>query len=75
MQSDDLDATVNYAHIYEAVEKEMTIPSRLLEHVAGRIIDALKNRFAQIEGGRIAIYKETPPITGMIDRVGVVVEW
>ncbi len=75
MHSDALEETVNYATIYEVVETVMATPSRLLEHVAGRTIAALQARFPNIASGRIAIYKETPPITGNIDRVGVIVEW
>ena len=37
MQTDDVADTVNYAVVFEAVRQEMAIPSRLLEHVAGRI--------------------------------------
>ena len=75
MRSDSLSNTINYAHIYEEVSVVMATPSRLLENVAGRIITTLQTRFPKINGGRIALYKENPPITGQIDRVGVIVEW
>ena len=38
--SDDLSDTINYATVYETVKAEMAIPSRLLEHAAGRILKA-----------------------------------
>lgn len=75
MQSDALQDTINYARIYDEVEKAMSIPSKLLEHVVGRIIDTLQLHFPSITGGHIALYKENPPITGKIDRVGVIVDW
>lgn len=75
MSSDSLSDTINYATIYEVVETAMETPSKLLENVVGRIIFNLKKRFVKIKGGRIALYKENPPITGKIDRVGVIVEW
>ena len=75
MKSDALEDTINYAEIFEAIEEVMSTPSKLLEHVVGRIIDTLQQRFPSIAGGRIALYKENPPITGKIDRVGVIVEW
>ena len=75
MQSDALEDTINYAEIYDAINTVMSTPSKLLEHVVGRIIDTLQLRFPSIAGGRIALYKENPPITGKIDRVGVIVEW
>ena len=67
--------TINYATIYSEIEAIMQTPSQLLEHVVGRIIEKLQQQFPQIEGGHIALYKENPPITGRIDRVGVIVDW
>ena len=37
METDELAGTLNYAELYELVKQEMEIPSKLLEHVAGRI--------------------------------------
>lgn len=75
MKSDALEDTINYAEIYDAIESVMSTPSKLLEHVAGRIINTLQQQFPNIAGGRIALYKENPPIPAKIDRVGVIVEW
>lgn len=75
MRSDALSNTINYAAVYKEIDIVMATPSRLLENVAGRIITTLQARFPKIKGGRIAVYKETPPITGKIDRVGAIVEW
>lgn len=75
MRSDSLSNTINYAMVFKELDIIMATPSRLLENVAGRIITTLQARFPKIKGGRIAIYKETPPICGNIDRVGVIVEW
>ncbi|MBO7317941.1 MAG: dihydroneopterin aldolase, partial [Bacteroidales bacterium] len=75
LRNDTLANTVNYASIYEVVKNVMSEPSKLLENVAGRIISSIKAYFPKVKGGRIAVYKENPPITGKIDRVGVIVEW
>lgn len=75
LRNDTLANTVNYATIYEVVEHVMSEPSKLLENVVGRIISSIKSHFPKVKGGRIALYKENPPITGKIDRVGVIVEW
>ena len=75
MRNDSLCDTINYATIYSEIEAIMQTPSQLLEHVVGRIIERLQQQFPQIEGGHIALYKENPPITGRIDRVGVIVDW
>ena len=62
--SDNLEATVNYAEIYEVICEEMRIPSRLLEHVCGRILERLFEKFAIIEKIEITLTKDTPPMGG-----------
>ena len=62
--NDDLEATVNYAEIYEVICEEMKIPSRLLEHVCGRILERLFEKFAIIEKIEITLTKDTPPMGG-----------
>ena len=37
VESDDVADTLNYAEMFEIINKEMLTPSCLLEHVAGRI--------------------------------------
>ena len=37
VRSDELDDTINYAAVYEEVKEQMDIPSKLIEHAAGRI--------------------------------------
>ena len=41
VESDNLEDTINYAEVYETVREEMRIPSRVLEHVAGRILNKI----------------------------------
>ena len=62
--NDNLEATVNYAEIYEVICEEMKIPSRLLEHVCGRILERLFEKFAIIEKIEITLTKDTPPMGG-----------
>ena len=37
METDDVNDTLNYAHLLDIIKQEMAVPSNLLEHVAGRI--------------------------------------
>ena len=37
METDELSGTISYADLFELVKEEMAVPSKLLEHVAGRI--------------------------------------
>ena len=62
--SDNLEATVNYADIYEVVRSEMQIPSKLLEHVCGRILERLFEKFSIIGEIEISLTKDTPPMGG-----------
>ena len=62
--SDNIEATVNYAEIYEVICEEMKIPSKLLEHVCGRILERLFEKFAIIEKIEITLTKDTPPMGG-----------
>lgn len=48
MQTDRLEGTVSYADLYESIKTEMDIPSKLLEHVAGRILQRLFDDFSSI---------------------------
>lgn len=62
--NDSIDATVNYAEIYEIICEEMKIPSKLLEHVCGRILEKLFEKFTIIEEIEISLTKDTPPMGG-----------
>lgn len=71
MRTDDVEDTVNYAEIHEAVKAEMAIPSKLLEHVSGRIVDKLFEKFPDIEEIELRLSKRNPPMGADIDAAGV----
>ncbi len=71
---DELESTINYATVYDLVKKEMDIPSKLLEHAAGRILNALKNEFPQLTAIEIALSKLNPPIGGDIHSATVILQ-
>lgn len=75
MASDDLDGTVNYAALYALVEREMAVPSKLLEHVAHRIIEAVKQEFPTVTGGEITISKLRPPFHCDLQSVDITIAW
>ena len=64
--SDNIQDTINYVKIYNAVKDEMKQNSHLLEHVAGRIIDRLLHDFPQILHITVKISKMNPPIGGQM---------
>ena len=70
-ESDDLKDTINYAEINDILHNEMAIPSQLLEHVIGRIINNLKQKFPQISFINVKLTKTNPPMKGEMDGVSV----
>jgi dihydroneopterin aldolase len=72
--SDDIGDTVNYADIYQTVKDEMRTPSRLLEHLAGRILQALKARFPQLSYVKLKVSKLNPPLGGEVHSASVTLE-
>lgn len=63
-ETDNLEHTVNYAEVYDVIKEEMAIPSKLIEHVAGRIARRVRHEFPLVSQVRIALTKKHPPIAG-----------
>jgi dihydroneopterin aldolase len=72
--SDNLEDALNYQIVYQVISDEMKIKSRLLENVAGRILDRLYEKFGGITKAKIKISKLNPPMGGQIDRVSITLE-
>lgn len=71
MKTDDLQGTLNYAEVYQKVREEMAVPSKLLEHVAGRIAHRLFSDFQEIQKLQLSITKVNPPMGADSDGAGV----
>lgn len=71
MKTDDLQGTLNYAEVYQKVREEMAVPSKLLEHVAGRIAHRLFSDFSEIQKLQLSITKVNPPMGADSDGAGV----
>lgn len=71
--SDSLEDTISYADVFEMVKKEMAIPSKLLEHVAGRIISALRKTYPAIENIELKLSKNNPPMGADMDYASVLI--
>lgn len=62
IKSDNINDTISYAYIYKVVQEEMAIPSNLIEHVAGRIMNRIiKECKKHLLSIRINIVKTNPP--------------
>ena len=71
LESDNVDDTINYAEIFEIINKEMLTPSCLLEHLAGRIGRSIFNRMPMIESLDITVEKTNPPMGADSDGAAV----
>lgn len=65
---DQITGTVNYEVLYRIVREEMEKPSRLLEHVAGRIIERVFRDLPAIHSVEVSISKFNPPVGGICER-------
>lgn len=71
VQSDDVADTLNYATLYEMTRQEMAIPSRLLEHVAGRIGQRVLSEWPEVTTVDLTLTKENPPMGADCDGASV----
>ena len=69
--SDNLKDTVNYVVINYIVKEEMAIKSKLLEHVAKRILDRIFIECLTVESGSVTVSKINPPINGDVEMVSI----
>ena len=74
-ETDELEGTVSYADIHTAVKEEMSIPSKLLEHVCQRIARRLFHDFPTVEAIDIRLSKENPPMGACAESIGVEVHY
>lgn len=64
-ESDNLNDTLNYGEIYEIVADEMSVPSELLENVAGRIMKVIESRYPELVSFSVRVSKKRPPVDGV----------
>ena len=73
--TDSLDGTINYAEVTDIIRREMACPSRLLEHVAFRLRQALTSHFPQTTSGTIRVAKLTPPLGAQLTSAAATLRW
>lgn len=72
---DDISDTISYADIYEIIDSEMQIQSKLIEHVAYRILNSIKDRWSEVENISVKIEKLAPPIAKFDGKASVFLEF
>lgn len=71
MKTDELCRTISYADIFETIKQEMAIQSKLIEHVGGRIVKAIIDKFQNVSAVRLKILKENPPMGAECRGAGI----
>ena len=74
LHRDELEETISYADVYEVIKAEMAIPSRLLEHVVGRISERLFATFPRMQRIALTLSKCNPPFPGEVHSTAVTLE-
>jgi len=72
--SDELKDTVDYVLLNQIVEDEMAIRSKLLEHVAQRILSRIFHEIPAVSRILLAVSKLNPPIGGDVEAVTIELE-
>jgi 7,8-dihydroneopterin aldolase/epimerase/oxygenase len=74
-KTDDINDAIDYCAITDIVNEEMETRSNLIEHVAQRIIDALRDRFPLLTEVEVTVKKLNAPVKGEVSSVGVTLNW
>jgi 7,8-dihydroneopterin aldolase/epimerase/oxygenase len=72
-ESDNLKDAVDYQKVYEIVKTQMEMKSHLLEHIAGRILDAIYAEISGLQKVTVKVSKMNPPMGGKIGSVSVII--
>lgn len=76
LESDSIDATVDYGIAFIEIEKIVTGKRRfLIEALALDVAKALCSKFPQIHRAEITVRKPNAPVPGVLDHVEVTVVW
>ncbi len=70
--TDNINDALNYQEVYNIIREEMGKKSHLLEHVAGRILSAVKTKYPYIKSAQVSIDKLNPPLGGLVGASRVV---
>ncbi|XCI75084.1 MAG: dihydroneopterin aldolase [Flavobacteriales bacterium] len=72
--TDDLQDAMNYVHLNRIVKDEMAIRSKLIEHVAQRIIRRIRKELPVVRCIKVKVCKLSPPLGGDVGKVCVIMK-
>ena len=68
-QTDKLNHAVDYVAISDIASEEMAVSSKLIEHVASRILSRVFSRWKNIDSSGVIVKKITPPMNTYSESV------
>ncbi|GAL82803.1 dihydroneopterin aldolase [Sporocytophaga myxococcoides] len=71
--SDDISEVVDYVKLFQIVKLEMEVPSKLLEVVAQKIVDAIFNLYPNITSAEATVSKMNPPLGSLCKKSKVTI--
>ena len=71
IKSDELSGTVDYVIANKVVREQMAIRSKLIEHVAGRILMAMHRTFPGEKTITVTVTKFNPPVNAALEKASV----
>ena len=74
IKSDELSDTVDYVLINRIVKQEMAVRSKLLEHVASRILNGIFEQSQIVTMAKVSVSKCNPPIGGDVPEVEIILK-
>lgn len=73
-ETDELADAVDYVHLNKVVMEEMAVRSKLLEHVAHRIVKRIFDELPAVSRILLNVSKINPPIGGDVEAVTIQLE-
>ena len=74
VESDTLSDAVDYVDVTNLVREQMNLPSRLIEHVGGRILQKLHEKFPGKKSIELKITKLNPPVNSQIESTAIILK-
>lgn len=71
--NDELSKTIDYVKVNAIVQQEMQQRSKLIEHVAGRILKSLRKEFPDCEEIKVRVTKLSPPAGYFMGKASVII--
>lgn len=73
IDGDNIEGTVSYADMVDIIKEEMSVPSKLLEHVVARIARRVLGHSERVSSVWVRVTKCNPPVGRQTSGCGV--EW